>query len=94
MIAQNLASRNRVHGVRVEGQKKSPVKRAAVLYLGHTIQGGTVMADRHDITIAKLEAVIQLTLKMKLPRLDSDEALLENFRRAWQVVDACVPGAP
>ena len=52
------------------------------------------MADRHDITIAKLEAAIQLTLKMRLPTVGSDNALLENFKQAWQVVDACVPGAP
>ena len=55
------------------------------------------MADRHDITIAKLEAAIQLTLKMKLPSRSysvSDDALLENFKQAWQVVEACVPGDP
>ena len=52
------------------------------------------MADRHDITIAKLEAVTQLTLKMKLPTAGSNKVLLEDFKRAWQVVDACVPGGP
>lgn len=47
------------------------------------------MADRHDITIAKLEAATQLTLKMKLV-----DGVLENFKQAWQVVEACVPGDP
>ena len=53
------------------------------------------MADRHDITIAKLEAATQLTLKMKVPAISQlGKEVLENFEQAWQVVEACVPGDP